>query len=133
MSSEEQQRVLAELAYLQSYAESLESAIASLSAALDSITVAKEAIKAIREHKCDELLIPIGADSYVYGALRLKDKVVVHIGAGYYAELTLDEADKLYDERQKEVLNEINKLRAQLAAVMKRIAELSEKIRSEKR
>jgi prefoldin alpha subunit len=57
-----------------------------------------------------ELLVPIGAGSFVHAKLASSDKVVVAVGSGVSIEKTAEEAKETIDRRKSEIVDASKKL-----------------------
>ncbi|MFW6048411.1 MAG: prefoldin subunit alpha [Candidatus Natronoplasma sp.] len=57
----------------------------------------------MKKEEGSELLVPIGASSYLYSRVGSKDKVLIGLGADISAEKNVDEAVDVIDKRKKEV------------------------------
>jgi prefoldin alpha subunit len=57
-----------------------------------------------------ELLVPIGAGSFVHAKLASSDKVVVAVGSGVSIEKTAEEAKETIDRRKSEIVEASKKL-----------------------
>ncbi|CAL6070487.1 Prefoldin_subunit [Hexamita inflata] len=61
-----------------------------------------------------EVLLPISDSAYAYGQVEEVSKVLIAIGGGFVAELTIDEAVKFFDSRLNNRKSELAKLRQAL-------------------
>ncbi|UAL07744.1 MAG: prefoldin subunit alpha [Candidatus Methanogranum gryphiswaldense] len=84
------------MAVLESYNKQLESLgrqAQVLQASMDDILRARETLKALKDAKeGDEVLLPIGASSYINVNVSAKTKVIVNVGNRVSIEKTIDEA-----------------------------------------
>ena len=84
----------------------------------------------------EEILVPVGSRTFIKAKLVDPNKVIIHLGADVAAEKTLDDAQKLLEERLgevQEVLNERRKLLDQVIAklgdMQNQLNQLSQKTR----
>jgi prefoldin alpha subunit len=90
---------------------------------------AKETMIRFRESKLDaEILIPIGANIFLYGKLGNRDKVIVGIGSDVAVEDTIDEALKKVEERIDELSDARDKIVQKQSELNTKINEISAKI-----
>ncbi len=74
-----------------------------------------------------EILVPIGSGSFIYGTLASKEKIVLNVGAGVNIEKTATEAKEILKVRKAEVLEGSHKLSEMLAKIdqeMQRIQDI---------
>ncbi|MGP8320738.1 MAG: prefoldin subunit alpha [Methanosarcinaceae archaeon] len=50
-----------------------------------------------------EMMLPIGANSYIYAKLNKIDKVVVNVGAGVSVEKSMDDAKEILSKRSEQL------------------------------
>ena len=113
MSKEAQQKrviaiplesVLAELGELRKYIEALQNQIDQVSSELEDIIASRNLISELKTTKPDELFMPSDRRGLVL--IKAKplstDKVVVHVGVNYYAEMGLEEAMEVLSKIEKE-------------------------------
>jgi len=82
----------------------------------------------------EEILIPVGSRTFIKAKLIDPDKVIIHLGADVAAEKTLEDAQKLLEERLgevQEVLSErrrlLDQIVAKLGEIQNRLNQLSQK------
>lgn len=119
-----------ELRLLEGAAGEVQARIGVVEAALKEFSLASTTIQGLGELKVDdEILVPIGAGSYVKAKLIDTEKVLVNIGAGVTAEKTVKEALTLFENQ----MNELEKIRGSLHQQFTQILERMEVLRNELR
>jgi len=119
-----------ELRLLEGAAGEVQARIGVVEAALREFSLASTTIQGLGELKVDdEILVPIGAGSYVKAKLSDTEKVLVNIGAGVTAEKTVKEALTLFENQ----MNELEKIRGSLHQQFAQILERMEALRNELR
>lgn len=83
----EMQSLLLKLRQYQAHAEQTSQELLFIRQAISDHDKAIETIKQLTKMKAgDELIVPIGANSYIYVTLSSSDKVIVRVGGGVSAE-----------------------------------------------
>ncbi|RLI04522.1 prefoldin subunit alpha, partial [Candidatus Bathyarchaeota archaeon] len=122
--------IVAELRILEGVAGELQARIGMVEAALREINLASLTIQNLEKlNKDDELLVPVGAGSYVKTKIADTEKVAVGIGAGVTVEKTLKEAISFFENQ----LNELSKARASLQQQFVQVLQRMEALRNEVR
>jgi len=109
--------------------EALNRQVRLLQVSLDDTTRARESFRALADAKeGDDILVPVGASSFIPAKVTGKKKAIVGIGNRLAAEKDLDEAIEFMDASVKEIsqafretvgtLNEIEKMAAELTAAV---------------
>ena len=102
-----------------------------VNAALTDATYANATLDGIEQQKENaELLVPIGAGSYVRAKLADSNKVIVGMGSGVSVEKTLVEAKTTLKERLDELENTLNSAQQQFSQVAQRINSGRERLES---
>ncbi len=101
------QTKIIQLEYLNQQIQAMQAHLSEIMKAVDELSVLKVGLQNMKSARAgDEVLIPLGAASYVHGTLSSVDRVLVSIGAGIYMEKPIDEAlpivDKQIEELQKQ-------------------------------
>jgi len=121
-AEEELRKLSIEMRYLEQTAEILQQRITMVNAALTDATYANATLDGIEQQKENaELLVPIGAGSYVRAKLADSNKVIVGMGSGVSVEKTLAEAKATLKERLDELENTLNSAQQQFSQVAQRI------------
>ena len=87
-----------------------------------------ESIKELKKGK-DEILFPLGSNSYTFGKMT-SNKMIVEIGAGVALEKTPEEAEKILEDRMKEVESVIKNVQDQMVQTANRLEILAPELES---
>jgi len=109
--------------------EALNRQVRLLQVSLDDTTRARESFKALADAKeGDDILVPVGASSFIPAKVTGKKKAIVGIGNRLATEKDLDEAVEFMEASVKEIsqalretvgaLNEIEKMAAELTVAV---------------
>jgi len=119
------QRLIFEYNWFRSQAESLQREINVLTSYLEQLTLTMTTIENIRKGEGrEEILIPVGSRTFIKAKLTDPEKVIIHLGADVAAEKTLEDAQKLLEEKLgevQEVLTERRKLLDQIVTKLENI------------
>ncbi|WP_457741575.1 prefoldin subunit alpha [Thermococcus sp.] len=107
-----------------------------LSQNLELLTLGREEFKAVREtleelKKMDgeiEILVPVGAGSFLKGKIMDRENAIVSVGAGYAVEKDLDSAIEYLETRIKEYDEAIVKTQEALRKIEGQLGELAKKV-----
>jgi prefoldin alpha subunit len=118
------------------YLEQLKDQIALLNEQLEILELAikehNQAIETLKDFsnlkKDHEMLIPIGADSMVFGKILDPSKVIINIGAGVAMEENIDKAIKLLSERIEKIDSNKNKIATTLNGLQEQMLQLNSAI-----
>lgn len=123
---------LAALEIQKGYIESLTKQIEMIQLTLSEHERAKETIAQYKKLKAGhELLIPIGANNFVFAKKTNAKKAIVGIGANISIEEDLDKANERIEMKLKMLQEKGDELTQQLVNVQQQAQALSEKIRKE--
>jgi prefoldin alpha subunit len=131
LASEEEmlRRMLIELRLLEGTAEELQARLNIVDSAIaDSQTAGLTLDGLTNKEKDTQLLVPIGAGSYIKAGTVEQDKVIVGIGAGISIEKTIDEAKNNVASQLAELEKVRLSLQQQFVQVAQRIDETRSKI-----
>ena len=91
--------------------ESLSRQVQVLRVSLDEVTMASEALKAFKDAKeGDEIMVPVGASSFVTAKVTSSPKAVVGIGNKVSVEKSLDDAVEYMKSNLAEITDALKKL-----------------------
>lgn len=79
----------------------------------------------------DELLVPVGGNSFVFAKVATNAKAIVGIGTGVSVEKSMDEAIKTMDDRAAELMDSMKKLADRRMAIEEQAATLSQAVDQE--
>jgi len=121
-NEEEIRKLSVELRLLEQTAETLQSRINMVNAVITDLTYASMTLDGLEKEKENaELLVPIGASSYIKAKLANPDKLIVGMGAGVSVEKTLPEAKEIVKKRLEELEKTRLSFQQQFAQVVDRI------------
>lgn len=97
--------------------------------AIEEHVRARETIKALAKGSPgDEVLVPIGADSYVYARISDNRNAIVGVGAGTSIRRTPEEAEKIMDSKIDDLSRAFKTVGERAAQLEAAVQELSERI-----
>ncbi len=120
MNEEEIQKSLVDMESYRGQLEGLGRQDELLRASLEEHMRARETMKNYKEGKEKEILVPIGANSFLFAKVADPSKAIVGIGANLTVEEPIDRAIEKLDKRIEMIENTDRK-------IMERIAEINEK------
>ncbi|ASJ12752.1 prefoldin subunit alpha [Thermococcus thioreducens] len=132
----EMERLAYEYQILQAQAQLLAQNLELLTLGRNEFQAVKETLEELRkvEEEKPEILVPIGAGSFLKARIEDKENAIVSVGAGYAIEKNLDDAVSYLDARIKEYEEAIaktqealRKLEAQLGDLAKRAQEIQQR------
>jgi len=127
-SEEELRRLSVELRFLEQTAEAIQSRINMVNAVITDLTYASMTLEGLeKEKENSELLVPIGANSYIKARLENPDRIIVGMAAGVSVEKTSQEAKEIIKKRLENLEKTRMSLQQQFAQVADRISEDREK------
>ena len=93
---------------------------------------ARETVKSLAKSSAgDELMVPIGADSYIYARASDRKDVIIGVGSDVSIQHGAEEAEKVLDGRVEELAQAFQKISEMAAQTEAAIQELSEKIQQQ--
>jgi prefoldin alpha subunit len=120
LSREDLQSRAVQLEYINQQIRVMESHLSEVAAAVEELSVMKVGLRNMGDAKeGDEILVPLGASSYVTAGLKGPGNVLVSVGAGVFVERPVDEAVPLVDKQ-------IEELRKQEEKVLDNVSVLSQ-------
>lgn len=135
MVEKEMEKLAYEYQLLQAQAQLLAQNLELLTLGMNEFKAVRETLEGLKKTEGEaEILVPIGAGSFLRGKITDKENAIVSVGAGYAVEKNLDSAIEYLDERIKEyegaiarTQDALKKLEAQLGDLAKRAQELQVK------
>ena len=133
------EKAMEKLAYehqlLQAQAQLLAQNLELLTLGRNEFQAVKETIEGLKKAEGEvEILVPIGAGSFLKGLITDRESAIVSVGAGYAVEKNLDDAIiyleeriREYDEAIAKTQEALKKLEAQLRELAKKAQELQAK------
>jgi prefoldin alpha subunit len=99
---------------------------------LEELGRAKETLSQYQKaSEGDELLVPVGGNSFVFAKVATNAKAIVGIGTGVSVEKSMDEAIKTMDDRAAELMDSMKKLTDRRMAIEEQAATLSQVVDQE--
>lgn len=93
---------------------------------------AKETMKNYREEEAGtEVLVPIGADSYIYTEVSNNEEVLIGLGAGLSAERGIDDALDIIERKKEKIEDDKEELEEQIEDLNGKADELEDEVRKE--
>ncbi|MDK2983186.1 MAG: prefoldin alpha subunit [Thermococcaceae archaeon] len=126
---EQLERLAYEYQLLQAQAELLAQNLELLTLGRNEFQAVKETLESLKnvEEENPEILVPIGAGSFLKGRIEDKHNAIVSVGSGYAIEKSLDEAITYLDERIKEYESAIAKTQEALHQIQHKLQDLAQK------
>ncbi len=127
--NEQFERLAYEYQLLQAQAQLLAQNLDLLTMGRNEFQAVKETIEGLKktEDERPEILVPIGAGSFLRGTLIDKNNAIVSVGAGYAIEKSLDEAVEYLEARIREYDGAIAKTQEGLKSLEGRLQELAQR------
>lgn len=109
-SSREAQESALTLELYQRQLDSMARQIDFLQGVRDDIIRAQRTLEGVGDAVDQDVLVPMGASTFISGRIDAKSPVIVGIGAGYATERTREEALKLLEERARQAETELESM-----------------------
>ncbi|WP_297465679.1 prefoldin subunit alpha [Thermococcus sp.] len=129
-STEQIERLAYEYQLLQAQAQLLAQNLELLTLGKNEFQAVKETLEGLREVEDEkpEILVPIGAGSFLKGMVVDRENAIVSVGAGYAVEKNLDDAIAYLDARIREYEEAIGKTQEALKKLEAQLGELARKV-----
>ena len=129
MSQKELEKLAYEYQVLQAQAQLLAQNLELLNLARAEVQTVKETLENLKkvEEEKPEILVPIGAGSFLKGIIVDKNNAIVSVGSGYAVEKNIDDAIAFLEERIREYDEAIRKTQEALAELEKKVGEVAKK------
>ena len=115
-------RLIADARRLEALSAVLRELIARTEAYLAELRLAGSTLEGLSGEEGAEMLVPIGAGSYVWARVGNVDKVVVGVGADVAIEMDIEKAKELIGERLAEAEKALNEYVRRLAEVQRTLS-----------
>ncbi len=127
--NEQLERLAYEYQLLQAQTQLLAQNLDLLTMGRNEFQAVKETLEGLKktEDERPEVLVPIGAGSFLRGVLIDKNNAIVSVGAGYAIEKGLDDAVTYLEARIKEYDDAIAKTQEALKKLEEQLGELAQK------
>ncbi len=128
-ANEQLERLAYEYQLLQAQAQLLAQNLELLTMGRNEFQAVKETLEGLKkvEDEKPEILVPIGAGSFLKGIIVDRENAIVSVGAGYAVEKSLDDAIAYLEERVKEYDEAIAKTQEGLRKLEAQLNELAKK------
>jgi prefoldin alpha subunit len=132
MNEQELRQAMSTLELFRAQLESIAENQQLIQISLEELGRARETLNQFQKAKeGDELLVPIGGNSFVFAKVATNAKAIVGIGTGISVEKSMDEAIKTMDDRSKELLDTMKKLNDRRLAIEEQANVLSQAVQQE--
>lgn len=127
MGEEALQKLAYEYQLLQAQAQLLSQNLELLTLGMNEFSAVKGTLEELKkvEEENPEILVPIGAGSFLKGKIMDKRSAIVSIGAGYAMEKSIDDAIAYLNERIKEYEDAIRKTQESLQKIERKLQDLA--------
>ncbi|WP_324736622.1 prefoldin subunit alpha [Thermococcus sp. SY098] len=128
-NQEQLERLAYEYQLLQAQAQLLAQNLELLTLGMNEFRAVKETLEELKkvEDETPEILVPVGAGSFLRGMIVDKEHAIVSIGAGYAVEKSLDDAVTYFDIRIKEYEDAIKRTQEALQQIEQKLQDLAQK------
>ncbi|RLE55128.1 MAG: prefoldin subunit alpha [Thermoprotei archaeon] len=128
-------RIVQEAELLRNILQNLQRQASIVSSLIREIEVTREVLRQVKTLNPDnEILVPLGATTYIRATIRDRERALIGIGANYMIEVPIEDVISILERRQKELeknLESIQTNMTQVATRLSQIESLLERIRSE--
>lgn len=125
----QEEKILNEYEYYRVQAESLQKNLELVNASLGELDVVIKSLGEIKgQGKKNEILVPIGVDSYISSKILDTQNVILGIGAGVAVKKSIPEAKKDLEARIEELEGVRKELGDRLGLLLGKIEELAPKV-----
>ncbi|MBE6519337.1 MAG: prefoldin subunit alpha [Thermoplasmata archaeon] len=132
MNDDELRQMMALMENYRTRTEALSRQVQVLRSTLDEVNLANESIKALMAAKeGDEIMIPIGASSFMTVKVSSKKDIVTGIGSGISVEKSPEDASKYMDANAAELTEALKKTVDALQEVQQALSTVSEAVQIE--
>ncbi|WP_297534930.1 prefoldin subunit alpha [Thermococcus sp.] len=129
MVEKEMEKLAYEYQLLQAQAQLLAQNLELLTLGREEFRAVKETLEELKKTEGEvEILVPIGAGSFLKGRIIDKENAIVSVGAGYAVEKNLDSAIEYLGKRIKEYDGAIAKTQEALRKIEEQLGELARKV-----
>lgn len=132
MNDDELRQMLALMESYKNRTEALSRQVTVLRSTLDEVNMANESIKALMAAKeGDEIMVPIGASSFMNVKVTSNKNIVVGVGSGISVEKTPENANKYMEANAAELSEALKKTVDALQEVQQALSTVSEAVQVE--
>ena len=132
VNQQELQRKVNELQVLQNEVEIIQEEIDEMEDRIKEHEDAKETIKEYMDkEEGSEMLVPIGANTYLHAKVTNTDEVLIKLGADISAKRDIKKANEILDRRQNEIKENKKELENEMEELTQEAQELENEVRKE--
>ena len=132
MNEQELKQALSTLDLMRAQAESLAEQQQLIQYSLEEYSRAKETLSKWKDaKKGEEILVPIGGNSFVFAKVASNSKALVGIGSGVTVERPVEEAIATVDTRINEMVEAMKKINESMTVLETRSANLTRQVQAE--
>ena len=132
MNDDELRQMLALMETYRNRTEALSRQVTMLRSTLDEVNMASQSIKALMDaDEGDDMLIPIGASSFMTVKATSNKNVIVGVGSGVSVEKTPEDASKYMEANAAELSEALKKTVDALQEVQQALSTVSEAVQIE--
>lgn len=132
MNEQELRQAMSTLEIFRAQLESIAQNQQLIQISLEELERARETLNQYQKAKeGDELLVPIGGNSFVFAKVATNSKAIVGVGTGISVEKSMEEAIKTMGDRSKELFDTMSKLNERRMAIEEQANVLSQTVQQE--
>jgi len=132
VNEQELKQALSTLDLMRAQAESLAEQQQLIQYSLEEYSRAKETLSKWKDaKKGEEILVPIGGNSFVFAKVASNSKALVGIGSGVTVERPVEEAIATVDTRINEMVEAMKKINESMTVLETRSANLTRQVQAE--
>ena len=125
---EDQQRLeemVNELNMYKSQADLLQQQVEAIQASLGEVEILESTLEDIKDKKSLEIMVPVGAGSFMSAEIKKTDEVIMSVGAGVAIKKSAEEAKETLANQKEELSDSLDKMMNNLQKISQIIAQLS--------
>lgn len=132
MNEQELRQAMSALEIFRAQLESISENQQLIQMSLEELGRARETLNQYQKAaEGDELLVPIGGNSFVFAKVASNTKAIVGIGTGVSVEKPMEDAIKTMDDRAKELMDTMKKLTDRRMTLEEQANQLSQVVQQE--
>jgi prefoldin alpha subunit len=132
MNEQELRQAMSTLEVFRAQLESIAQNQQLVQMSLEELSRAKETLNQYQKAtEGDELLVPIGGNSFVFAKVATNAKAIVGIGTGVSVERSTEDAIKIMEDRAAELMDSMKKLNDRRNAIEEQANILSQAVQQE--
>lgn len=127
---EELNKLLLQMEQYRAQYQAMENQIQTLTLSMAEVNMAKDTLREVGSLKDgQEMLVPIGGNSYLKAKLKEKDRTLIGIGSGVYLEKSREGAISYLEEKSKEIEKIILEMRETMRKIEHSMGELEKRVK----